>query len=456
MNTPSSPFAALRPGHHLCFPYETPDEKDAALVTFVREGLERNERCLHIGTPEEHERLLAGLRAQAVATDRALARGALVLKSPRETYYRTGRFTAEDALAMVEEHLDAALADGFLGLRGTGESAGPLPDELWAEVLRYEALLNERFARRPFVGFCRFPTGALPADRLRDVLRVHPQALVRGECCDNPYYERAELALSDDSQSHLDWQLHQLRTHHRARRHLEDMATSAVASYASLVVGNEETAAATRDLRESVSARDRFLSVLADDLADPLFALKREVHALGSGDDGTPAPERLEAAARHLRRLSSAIDQVRDVARLLQTPGPELVDGDLVELVADVARRHGEGTVATAQVEIVSTSPARGRWDRGALRRLVSALVADAVGDGAVVTVTVTADESAARLTVDAGAAPTTPARGPRLDDRLARELARAAGGRLVDVPAPRDGGSRVVVELPRRPFAPS
>ena len=34
-----------------------------------------------------------------------------------------------------------------------------------------------------------------------------------------------------------------------------------------------------------------------------LFALKREVHAMGAPFDETPLPERLEAASRHLRRL---------------------------------------------------------------------------------------------------------------------------------------------------------
>ena len=60
------------------------------------------------------------------------------------------------------------------------------------------------------------------------MLRTHPVAVVRGEACANPFYERPELALSDDSQARLDWQLRQLRVQNRTQRHLEEKTVSAV------------------------------------------------------------------------------------------------------------------------------------------------------------------------------------------------------------------------------------
>ena len=87
-------------------------------------------------------------------------------------------------------------------------------DGEWQKIVWYEAQINEHFARRPFVGLCRYPRTLIPAERVRDVLRTHPVAIVRGEICDNPFYERPELALRDDSQARLDWQLRQLRVQH--------------------------------------------------------------------------------------------------------------------------------------------------------------------------------------------------------------------------------------------------
>ena len=298
MEAPTPRLGALRSSGHLCFPYESDAEKSATLVEFIREGLARHERCLFIGTPADQESLLASLTP--VGGERALERGSLVLATQGETYLRTGRFDVEDALSLMEGLVDRALADGFGGLRATGEASGPVSDELWPLVTRYEALLNERLGRRPFLALCRFHAGQVRPERFQDVLRTHPHALVRGDICCNPFYERAEVALSDDSRARLDWQLHQLRAYNRARKRLE------------------------------LRPRDRFLSVLADEIADPLFALKREVHALGVAGDGaeTPAPERLEAAHRHLRRLTAAVEQMRSVARLADLAAQAPSEGD--------------------------------------------------------------------------------------------------------------------------------
>jgi signal transduction histidine kinase len=302
MDLSNATLGGLRASGHLCFPYESEDERRRTLVAFVREGLMRHERCVCIGTAPDHEDLALALEAAGVGVAREVGRGALVLATHAETYWRTGAFDPEDALALMEELTDRALADGFVGLRATGEASRPTPDDLWPHVIRYEALLNERLARRPFVGLCRFHVGRYSPERVRDILRTHPQALVRGEACANPFYERAEVALSDDSRAHLDWQLHQLRSYHRERKRLE-------AGHAAALEASESTRA------RAERARDRFLSVLAEELADPLFALKREVHALGAALDETPAPERLEAAQRHLRRLSAAVEHAREVAR---------------------------------------------------------------------------------------------------------------------------------------------
>jgi hypothetical protein len=302
MDISNAPLRGLRASGHLCFPYESEDERRRTLVAFAREGLLRRERVLYIGAAADQRDLLTALEAGGVPIEREQARGALVLATQGETYLRSGGFDPEDALALLEGLTDRALADGFAGLRATGEASAPPSDELWPRVLRYEALLNERLGRRPFVGLCRFHAAELPPERVRDVLRTHPQALVRGEVCANPFYERAEVALSGDSRAHLDWQLHQLRTYHREHKRLEARSAAAI-----------ERRESTR--ASAARARDKFLAVLAEELADPLFALKREVHALGTALDETPAPERLEAAQRHLKRLSAAVEHAREVAR---------------------------------------------------------------------------------------------------------------------------------------------
>src|SRR5260221_7417172 len=115
MDVSAAKLGALRTSGHLCFPYEAEDEKRAALVTFIREGLARRERCLYIGSHADQVDLMAALEAAGVLAERALARGALVLATQGETYLRSGRFDPEDALFLMEGLVDPALSDGFLG-----------------------------------------------------------------------------------------------------------------------------------------------------------------------------------------------------------------------------------------------------------------------------------------------------------------------------------------------------
>ena len=236
-------------GQHLCLPFETDDEKQAAVVSFLREGLSHGSRCLFIGTPPEFEDVGRRLEVEGICTVRARVRGALRFLTPEELYLHEGVFAPERVLGRIAAHIEGALADGFTGLRGTGELMYlPAADE-WRKMVWYEAQVNEHFARLPFAGLCRYPRSVVPPERVRDVLRTHPVAVVRGEACENPFYERAELVLSDDSGARLDWQLHQLRVGNRTQRHLEGTTVSAVTAAVELATELEELRATLRRSR---------------------------------------------------------------------------------------------------------------------------------------------------------------------------------------------------------------
>src|SRR5262245_41865535 len=70
MESHAGGLGALRPGDHVCFSYETEQEKWPTLVAFVRDGLLRQERCLYIGTPADQGGLVAALEAAGVDTHR--------------------------------------------------------------------------------------------------------------------------------------------------------------------------------------------------------------------------------------------------------------------------------------------------------------------------------------------------------------------------------------------------
>ena len=234
-------------GRHSCLPFESESEKETAVLSFIHEGLAHGKRCLFVGTRAEYEQLGLHLEEEGICSLRAESRGALIFSTQEEEYLTNGVFDPNVVLARIDRYVREALADGFTGLCATGELMNVPSDEVWRQIVWYEAQINENFARLPFTGLCRYPRTVVPANRVRDVLRTHPVAVVRGETCDNPFYERPALALSDDARARVDWQLRQLRVHNRAQRHLQAKTTSAVTAAVELATELETLRSSIRE-----------------------------------------------------------------------------------------------------------------------------------------------------------------------------------------------------------------
>jgi hypothetical protein len=234
--SPSHPATTFSQSGHLCLPFETEAEKRDAVLSFIHEGLSRGARCVFTGADAEFEELCRALDVLGKCAKRAIERGALLFRSQEEAYLSSGEFDPDRLISRTEEQIHEALQSGFTGLRRTGEMLAPPTEELWHKIVRYEARINEHFARRPFSCLCRYSRTVVAPERVRALLRTHPVVIVRGEVCDNPFYERPDLALSDDNQTRLNWQLRQLLLQHRVKQRLEGKTASAVAAAAELAV----------------------------------------------------------------------------------------------------------------------------------------------------------------------------------------------------------------------------
>jgi MEDS: MEthanogen/methylotroph, DcmR Sensory domain len=247
MTSTHAGYDDIHRGRHICLPFEADSEKLEAVASFLIEGLTQGKRCLFVGTPEELAQLGAPVEAAGICLTKARARGRLVFMTREEAYLTNGAFDPAAVLARIESHIRGAMADGFTGLYATGELVHVPSDEAWRRIVGYEAQINESFAKLPITSMCRYPRAVVPACRVQDVLRTHPVAIVRGESCKNPFYERTELALSDDCQARVEWQLRQLRLQNRVERHLQDQTISAVTAAVDLANQLEDLRAKLRD-----------------------------------------------------------------------------------------------------------------------------------------------------------------------------------------------------------------
>ncbi len=387
-------LGSLRHGDHLCLPYDDVDEKTEAVVPFIAEGLARGERCVYIADVDQREALLGALSNAGVNASRALDRGSLWLRTPSETYFRSGKFDPDDMLALADELITDALADGFVAVRGSGEALAAQDGSedravAWSDLYSYEVRFNERFARRPIVALCRYQRAVAPPARIADALRAHPTAVVGGRVCRNSYYEKPDVALAGDAER-VEWMLHQLRRSSASDLRALAMTRTLAGETSRLAAENQSRAHVEEELERALRMRDRFLDDLSRELAAPVAGLTAEIEALAGiapayerrgRDDRTAS----SALVRHVKRLSAVVEQLRDVARLTnrQTVIPR-ENVDLVEVAREVALRHRERLAAMGSGVLFRAEPRiEGHWDRRRLEQLFTNLLLSAARLGA-------------------------------------------------------------------------
>ena len=475
-------LGSLRHGAHLCLPYDDVDERNQAVIPFIAEGLARGERCVYLIDTDQRESLLGALSGAGVNASRALDRGALWLRTPEETYFRSGKFDPDDTLALADELIAGALGDGFSGVRGSGEIASSEQHGVaWEQIFAYEVRFNERFARRPFVAMCRYHRAVSPASTIAGALRTHPTAIVSGRLCHNSYYERPEVALAGDAER-VEWMLRQLRRSSASDLRALAMTRSLARETSRLSAENQTRAHTEEELERALRLRDRFLAELTHELAAPVAGLSAEIEALAGatpGDrQGQGHDDRTASAAlvKHLKRLGAVVEQLKEVSRITNRQGvlpPE--DVDLVEVARQVVLRNRDrlaalGPGATLRTE-AGIENIHGRWDRRRLEQLITNLVLSAaqLGAGRPVDLELASDAGLALISVryrgtaeasddDANlldraarpAQPQTPTDGGRVGLWVAREIASAFGGTLRLPGCGGDGTAVVTVELPR------
>jgi hypothetical protein len=181
---------AIKRGHHACLFFDSDEERLQATVPYLLIGLERGERCLMLADDSVVRRTLEGMRSEGADVDDAIAQGRLVATSER-VYLADGRFRPERTIGFLEEALKQALADGYSGLRATGDihwEMGPSGD--LDKMMAYETALDHFFFAKKLTGLCQYHRQRVPTPQRVHAMRVHPVIVTDGiVCTTNIHYE---------------------------------------------------------------------------------------------------------------------------------------------------------------------------------------------------------------------------------------------------------------------------
>ncbi|QLD90087.1 MEDS domain-containing protein [Natronomonas salina] len=190
---------------HYALIYEDRRRQFDAVVPFVREGLERGERCIYVADDNTVDEVLDALRAGGIDVDAARESGALSVHTEADTYRRSGEFDREAMLEFWEEALSEATAGEFAGVRAAAEMTWALDadDTDLDDLCEYEELLNPLYDGEDYAVLCQYNRDRFPAEVLHDVLKTHPLLVYDGTTvCRNFYYTPPEEYFGPDQASH--------------------------------------------------------------------------------------------------------------------------------------------------------------------------------------------------------------------------------------------------------------
>jgi DNA-binding CsgD family transcriptional regulator len=164
---------------HYCLFYETAEDLLDTVVPYFRAGLAGNEFCMWaVSEPLTLEDARAALSRGIPDFDRHLAAGSMDIVPGRAWYLKDDAFDLKTVTNGWDERLRTALANGYDGMRVSGNTS-------WLEAkhckafCEYEQELDASVAGKPIIVLCTYPLGASAALDVLDVVGAHQLALAR-------------------------------------------------------------------------------------------------------------------------------------------------------------------------------------------------------------------------------------------------------------------------------------
>ena len=187
---PVEPLDGRWRNDHCALVYERDAEQFAAAVPFLRQGLERDERCLYVVSGNAAADVKAAMRDAGIDVDTALESGGLTFATVEETYLRDGTFDADEMQSFYADLIEETTEETeFEALRVAAEMEWLLDDTVSIEEwMEYESRVNTTFRGVDAVALCQYDREAFPAETVRDLVRVHPHLIYDNTVCHNVYY----------------------------------------------------------------------------------------------------------------------------------------------------------------------------------------------------------------------------------------------------------------------------
>lgn len=165
-------------GTHFCQFYKTREDMIDIVVPYFRAGLEKNELCIWVTSDFlTTQDALAALTRGVPRFGEYLARKQIEVFPYTDWYLKGGSFDLQRTLDMWKAKHDEALANGFTGLRVSGNPYWIDNKKDWDDFAAYEAAINNVIGGMKLLVLCTYSLEKCGVVEILDVVKNHEFAL---------------------------------------------------------------------------------------------------------------------------------------------------------------------------------------------------------------------------------------------------------------------------------------
>jgi hypothetical protein len=188
--------AVLGASRHVCAFFRSADDHYRTLLPFIKEGLDRGEKAVHILDPRRRADHLCRLAGAGIDPEQAQHTHQLEVRGWCESHLLDGVFDQDRTRALMADIRRRSAEEGFPNARFVTQMEWALDSDTEVDaLLEYEARANLQPLATPVV--CAYDLTRFRADVIVDVMRTHPMIIVGGLLQENPFFVAPEVFLRD-------------------------------------------------------------------------------------------------------------------------------------------------------------------------------------------------------------------------------------------------------------------
>jgi len=187
----------LKPGSHLCFLYKEEREHELFFTSYIKLGLERNEKIIYFNHLHDKSIIISYLNKAGMDADGFIKKGQLVFLNFVETFFHGGECEPDAILQWFSAQIKAAVDEGYNALRSTAEMGWMIEKwpELQKNIISYEAKINDFVPKNKFVWICQYDRNIFSSEILLTLLNLHDYIYIENRAYINKHPVKAsELA----------------------------------------------------------------------------------------------------------------------------------------------------------------------------------------------------------------------------------------------------------------------